>query len=81
MNTADPVAHPARETKARKQTTKTAVTLHRHALVQVLETAADVMQNTAAVSASHAGYYRDLMKTYREAAHMIGRGARLTIKD
>lgn len=82
MTPSDRAAARAREVMEQARIEGTTVTLTRYSLVQALNMAADVMQNSAAVAKSDAwqGHYRQLMKDYREAANMVGSGAKFAIK-
>lgn len=82
MNSKNLAAMRACELKEEMEIQNTTVALTRHVLVQALNMAADVMQNSAAVAKSDAwqGYYRELMNNYRNAANSIALGAKLAIK-
>lgn len=82
MSAKDAAAMRAREIKDQQEIQHTTVALTRDALVQALNMAADVMQNSAAVAKSDSwqSYYRLLMIDYRDIAQKVALGAKFAIK-
>lgn len=82
MTSKDAAAARTREFMEKEEAKTKTVTLTRRALAHALETAADVMQNSAAVAKSIAWqeHYRQAMNDYRNAANMVASGAKFTIK-
>lgn len=78
----DVMATLEREKREADEIRSTVVELSRHSLVQALNVAADVMQNSCSVAVSQGWqeHYHQLMTDWRSAANLISRGAKIAIK-